>query len=381
MQSRDTHLHIGLVNVQMAESRVCFIDGEAGILLYRGYSINDLARYSTYEEVAYLLLYDRLPTTQELKDFNSQLASQRGLPAELLRTVEQFPKRANVMDNLRTAVSLLGSYYAGPAGQSLEKNLESGISLTAKFPTVVAALHRMRNNLKPVKPEASLSHAGNFLYMLHGKRPDEVATRAMDMDFILHAEHGFNASTVAARVTISTLSDIYSAVTSAIGALKGPLHGGAAGEAFKTLKQIGSVGDVESYARKALSQDGKISGFGHRVYKITDPRAVHLREVSKQLAEKTGNLRYFAIAQRLEEVAIPLLKEKRVYPNVDFYSGIVYDNLGIPEDLFDSIFAVGRSAGWVAHTLEQLQDNKLIRPLEKYTGRTESAYVPANKRK
>ena len=381
MEKQEEHLHLGLVNVLMAESKICFIDGEAGKLVYRGYNINDLARNSTYEEVAYLLLFGRLPTGTELKEFNSQLISQRALPDEFLRTVERFPISAPVMDNLRSAVSLLGSYHPVFHKGRSDKSIECGISLIAKFSTIVALLHRLRHNLKPIHPEASLSFAANFLYMLHGKKPDDVAIRAMDMDFVLHAEHGFNASTMAARVTISTLSDIYSAITSAVGTLKGPLHGGAAGEAFQALKEIGSAANAESYAKKALAQDGKISGFGHRVYKITDPRALHLREVSKQLAEKTGNTRFFSIAQRLEEVVIPLLKEKRVYPNVDFYSGIVYDNLGIPEELFDAIFAVGRSAGWVAHTLEQVSENKLIRPREKYTGPMDLTYIPIEQRK
>jgi citrate synthase len=371
----------GLEGVIAAESKICFIDGDNGRLLYRGYNINDLAKYSTFEEVSYLLLFGRLPNGRELKEFNDKLVRERNLPRKLLRIMKLFPKTSNIIDNLRTVVSLLGSYDRNPEDNTFEKNLERGISLIAKLPTIVSSLYRINNNLKIIRPNPKISHAANFLYMLRGRLPNEIEIKAMDLALIIHTEHGFNASTFSARVTISTLSDIYSAIVSAIGTLKGPLHGGASKEAFNMLKEIGSVENVENYVREKLSKKEKIFGFGHRVYKVLDPRVLPLKEMSNELAKKTGNFTYLKICERLEEVVVPLLKDKKVFPNVDLYSGVLYNYLGIPEELFDCIFAVGRIVGWVSHILEQLSDNRLIRPIGKYVGKMDLEYVPIDKRR
>jgi citrate synthase len=365
----------GLEGVIAAESSICFIDGEKGKLLYRGYNIDDLATKSNYEEVSYLLIFGRLPTKQELKEFRKRLVAERRLPKNLIKTMKLFAGTTNPMDSLRTSVSLLPSFDKEKSG------IDAGISMISKFPVIVATAHRLRNGLKQIKPKSSLGHSANFLYMLSGEKPDEFKEKAMDVDFILHAEHGFNASTFAARVTMSTMSDIYSAVVSAIGTLKGPLHGGAAGKVFEMLKEVGSVDRVESYVKEALANKKKIMGFGHRVYKTMDPRAVHIENAARELVKITGNSRYFDITQKFEEVVVPLLREKRIYPNVDFFSSTVYNCLNIPEELFDSLFAIGRVPGWIAHSLEQTVDNRLIRPREKYTGSMDLQYVPIGKRK
>jgi len=373
MADTGEELKRGLEGVLAAESSICFIDGEKGKLLYRGYDINDLATKSNYEEVSYLLVFGRLPTRQELKEFKKRLASERQLPKGLMKAMKLFAGVASPMDSLRTSISLLPSF-----DNYKKSDLDAGISMIAKFPTIVAAAHRLKSGMKPIKPKSSLGHSANFLYMLSGEKPDEVSAKVMDVDFILHAEHGFNASTFAARVT---MSDMYSAIVSAIGTLKGPLHGGAAGKVFEMLKRVGSPDRVEAYVKEALARKEKIMGFGHRVYKTIDPRAIHIEKAAGELAKKTGNSKYFEMTQKFEEIVVPLLKEKRIYPNVDFFSSTVYDGLKIPEELFDSLFAIGRVPGWVAHSLEQAADNKLIRPREKYTGGMDLPYVPIGKRK
>lgn len=366
----------GLEGVIAAESGVCFIDGEKGKLLYRGYNIDDLATKSNYEEVSYLLVFGKLPTRQELKDFKKRLAAERQLPKQLVKAMKLFAGTTSPMDSLRTSVSLLPSF-----DEARKSDLDAGISMIAKFPVMIATAHRLKNGLKPIRPRSGLAHSANFLYMLGGEKPDEVSARAMDVDFILHAEHGFNASTFAARVTVSTMSDMYSAIVSAIGTLKGPLHGGAAGKVFETLKKVGSADRVEAYVRDALARKERIMGFGHRVYKTMDPRAIHIENAARELAKKTGDSKYFDMTQKFEEIVVPILKEKRIYPNVDFFSSTVYSGLKIPEELFDPLFAIGRVPGWVAHSLEQAADNRLIRPREKYTGGMDLQYVPIAKRK
>jgi citrate synthase len=365
MSSEANVAKAGLEGVVAGESSISDVNGQEGRLIYAGYDIHDLAQHSTFEEVIYVLWNLKLPTRIELDDLKQQLAREMKLPTQIQDLIRQIPSDANPMDMLRTVVSALSFYDPDKADMSREANVRRAIRLVAKFPVIVTTFQRVRNGQEPVEPREDLSLAGNFLYTLTGEEPDEIATRTMDLAFILHADHEWNASTFAARVTAATLSDMYSAIVSAIGTLKGPLHGGANEGVIKNLLEIGSVDNVEAWTEDALTNKKKIMGFGHRVYRTEDPRATHLREMSGQLGERTGEKKWYEMSRKMEEV---MLREKKLNPNVDFYSASTYYALGLPTDLFTPIFACSRISGWTAHVLEQYENNRLIRPRAEYVG-------------
>jgi citrate synthase len=367
----------GLEGVIVAQSSICKIDGLQGKLYYRGYKIEDLAKGS-FEETAFLLIHKRLPNKKELENFSSRLKRERNLPVHIMDLIKTFPKSTKVIEALRTTVSALAAGDPEAGSVSMEGHINNGISLVAKFPTIVAYCYRINKGLNCLPADSKLGHAANFLYMLHGNVPREIEEKAMNTDLILHAEHGFNASSFAARVTISTLSDMHSAFTTGIGTLKGPLHGGAATEAMSMLLDIKQPENVATYVKEVLANHYRIMGFGHRIYKTYDPRARVLNAMAKDISQKHGNMRWYNIAQELENI---MAKEKNLYPNVDFYSAIVYHELGIPEGLDTPIFAIARSAGWVAHCIEQYENNRLIRPIEEYIGPVDLEYVPLTERK
>lgn len=369
----------GLKDVYLDNTESSFIDGQVGKLLYRGYNIHDLAEKSTFEEVVYLLLYGQLPTLQQLQDFDATLRANRIIPDDVIQVVD-LVKKSHPMDALRTGVSALAAFDPEVKDNSPEATIRKGVRLTAMGPTIVAAHHRLRQGLEPVAPNPDLNHAGNFLYMLFGELPDEETTRLLDVDFILHAEHGANASAFGARVTAATISDFHSAVTTGIGVLKGPAHGGAAEEVMKMAMEIGQPENAEEYCRKILDSGGRIMGFGHRVYKAEDPRARHLRSRAKALGEKMGQPQWFQILNYVEEKVMLPYRSRGIYVNVDFFAGSIYYLLGIPDDLFVSIFALGRIPGWTLQCVEQYTDNMLIRPLLEYTGPMDLEYVPISQR-
>ena len=377
MSSEPNVAKTGLEGIVAAQSSISDVNGEEGKLIYAGYDIHDLAQHATFEEVIYLLWNGRLPTAVELATLKSQLNSEAGLPGEIIELIRLLPKTANPMDMLRTVVSALGLYDADRADNSLEANARKAIRLTAKFPIIVTTFQRVRNGLEPVHPREEFSLAGNFLYTLTGEEPDEVATRTMDVAFVLHADHELNASTFAARVTAATMSDMYSAIVSAIGTLKGPLHGGANEGVINYLLEIGSVEAVEAWVKDAFAHKKKIMGFGHRVYRTVDPRATHLVEMSRQLGERTGETKWYEMSRKMEEI---VTREKHLNANVDFYSASTYYALGIPTDLFTPIFACSRISGWTAHVLEQFRNNRLIRPRAEYIGPRGLIYVPIEER-
>ncbi len=370
----------GLEGVVAALSMISSIDGENGILLYRGIPIEQLAEHSTFEETSYFLLYGRLPQRQELAEFENKLQRRRQLQPALLDLIRTFPPAANAMDLLRTSVSALGLYDSDPANNTAEKNLDRAIDLIAAFPTIVAAIQRRQSGKDFVAPRPDLNHAANFLYMVNGEAPTEYAVRVLDVALILHADHGFNASTFTSRVVISSLSDMYAAITAAVGSLKGPLHGGANSEVMTTLLKIGSIEKVEAYVLERLKNKQKVMGFGHRVYHTYDPRARLLSQYSQKLAQLTGNAKWFDMSKKVEEIMVREVGEKGIYPNVDFYSATVYYYMGLDQDLFTPIFAVSRIAGWTAHVLEQLQNNRLFRPRAIYPGEKNVPYVPIEQR-
>ena len=367
----------GLQDVVALESRICFIDGKGGRLVYRGYDVRDLARASTFEEVAHLLWYGRLPTGAERSDLQRRLEGLRALPERTAREIAAMPADAHPMDVLRTAVSAL-ALDEPKENRSGPGSIQGALRLTATLPTILGEFHRRRAGRSPIEPRPGLSHAAYLLYALLDRTPTESEARAIDVALILHADHELNASTFAARVTASTLSDLYSAVTSAIGTLKGPLHGGANERVMELVDQIGDPTRVEEIVRAKLGRHERIMGFGHRVYRVEDPRATILREWSRRIGEERGDLRSFEVLRRLEEV---VRREKGLYPNVDLYSGSVYSLLGIPPDLFTPIFAASRVAGWTAHVLEEYDDLRLIRPTAKYVGPVDLAYVPVADRR
>ncbi|MCI0421247.1 MAG: citrate synthase [Acidobacteria bacterium] len=368
----------GLQDVVAATSSICFIDGDKGVLSYRGIDIHELAEQSSFEEVCYLLWFGKLPRQRELGQLTQNLAQNRAVPQEVFGLMRTFPRDANPMDVLRTAVSALAFY--DPDGQSAgsDANLRKTYRLTGQIAGIVAATERIRHGQDPVEPDPTLKHAANFVYMLTGKKPTPTAEKAFDVALILHADHELNASTFAGRVTAATLSDVHSAVTAAIGALKGPLHGGANIDVMRMLLEIGEVSKVESWVKQALASKKKISGFGHRVYHTEDPRATHLRKMSRDLCESSGNSKWFEMSRLIEEM---MKREKNINANVDFYSATVYYTLGIAVDLFTPIFAVSRISGWTAHILEQLGNNRLIRPRAEYLGPQYPApYIPMAQR-
>ncbi|HTW54898.1 MAG TPA: citrate/2-methylcitrate synthase [Thermoplasmata archaeon] len=366
----------GLEDVVALESRICFIDGKQGRLIYDGYDIRDLAARSTFEEVAYLLWYGRLPTAAQLHDLTARLTELRRLPETLAVEIDALPATAHPMDILRTAVSALALLEPEETKPG-ESSIGGAQRLTAVLPSILGRFHRRRAGLPALRDRPELSHAAYLVYALLDRAPTELEARAIDVALILHADHELNASTFAARVTASTLSDLYSAVTSAIGTLKGPLHGGANERVMELLEEIGTVDRVEEVVKGKLSRHERIMGFGHRVYKVEDPRATILREWSRRVGEAHGSLRYYELLRKVEEV---VLREKGLYPNVDLYSGSVYSLLGIPHDLFTPVFAASRVAGWTAHVLEEYHDLRLIRPTAKYVGALDLPYVPIAQR-
>jgi citrate synthase len=367
----------GLEGVVAAQSSIGDVDGVNGVLIYQGYDIHDLARNSTFEETIYLLWNGRLPARAELDDLRAQLAANQTLPPEVLELMRRFPREADPMDTLRTAVSAIALYDEGARDLSREGALRTATRLTALFPVVVAAIERLRKGEEPVEPKKGLSLAANFLYMLRGEEPTEREARIFDVALILHADHELNASTFTARVVAGTLADVYGAVTAAVAALSGPLHGGANTNVMKMLLEIESPERAEGWLMDALAQKKKVMGFGHRVYKTEDPRSVHLREFAREMGEARGDTRWIEILERLREV---MFREKKLYPNVDYYSGAAYYQMGIALDLFTPIFAVSRVSGWTGHVLEQYANNRLIRPRAEYTGPRGLKYVPIDER-
>ena len=369
----------GLEDVVVSTSEICFIDGQQGRLVYRGFDVDDLVAHSCFEEVVYLLWHGRLPTRKELDAHTKALSAtaNRKLPPKLVGILTQLPRKSNPMEILRTGVSALSAFDPDAADNSREATLRKSIRLTAQMPTLVAAWERIRRGKPPVAPNPRLSLAGNFLYMMSGKTPTELATRTFDVALILHADHEFNASTFAARVTAATLSDIHSAVVSGIGALKGPLHGGANEQVMLMVEQIKDPARADAWIRKALADKARISGFGHRVYRVEDPRAKHLRRLALELGQQAGST---ANVEILETVARVVSADKHIFPNVDLFSGAAYASMGIPTDQFTPIFALSRIAGWAAHVLEQHGNNRLIRPRADYTGALDARYVPLSQR-
>src|ERR1700689_1213597 len=356
----------GLEGIVAANSGICWIDGDAGILSYRGIDIHELAEHSTFEECTYLLWNGILPNAAALREFESQLAAARMLDQRVIDLMRSFPTSATPMEVLRTTVSALSFYDPDEKDNSHDANVRKAFNLTAQIAMIVAIYDRIRKQKEIVPPDRSLTHAGNFLWMLNGEKPSKTATRTLDIALILHADHELNASTFAARVIAATLSDIHSAITGAIGALKGPLHGGANEAVMRMLFSIDKEGaDPVDYVAKLLAQKKKISGFGHRVYHTEDPRATHLRKMSEELGESSGNDKWFKMSRAIEKY---VLAEKKLNANIDFYSASAYTMLGIDLDLFTPIFAVSRISGWAAHVIEQLDDNRLIRPRAEYIG-------------
>jgi citrate synthase len=373
----------GLEGVVAAETRMSFIDGEKGILEYVGIPIDDLARNSTFEETVFLLWNTRLPKKGELAEFSNHLRSRYALPKGFRDRILSMPKDAQPMHMLRTAVSSLAMYDSDPNANDVPAARDKSLNILAQTPTIVAWFDRHRRGLPLVEPKADLSFAQNFLYMLNGEMPTPTMAKAFDVCMILHADHGLNNSTFAARVIISTKSDMYSAITGAIGSLRGPLHGGANEEVMEMLGEIPTVDDVEPYVMDKLkrrAEGARISGFGHRVYKAYDPRATFLKTLAKQLATDTGNQALYEKSQRIEDIMKREVAAKGIYPNVDFYSATTYHSIGLKLDLFTPMFAMSRISGWAGHCIEQLGDNRLFRPKAQYVGPHDVAYVPIEKR-
>ncbi len=372
----------GLAGVPAARTSICYIDGSTGKLQYRGYPIEVLAERCSYEEVAYLLVFGHLPTASQLEELRNQLIAERGLKFRIVDLLKTLPESGHPMDALTAAVAAMGMFYKGDHIGDPEFRRLSVVRLISKLPTIVAAWHRIRRGDDPIKPSTELSHAANFLYMLEGEVPTRLAERVFDVALILHAEHSMNASTFTARVTGSTLTDPYAVVASAIGSLAGPLHGGANEQVLSMLERIDhrSPHAVRSWAEDRLARKDKIMGFGHRVYKVKDPRATILQGLATKLFDKFGSTPDYDLAVELEGQMAELVGGKGIYPNVDFYSGIVYQKLGIPMDLFTPIFAISRVAGWLAHWLEQLDGNRIFRPSQIWVGETDRRFVPMEER-
>jgi citrate synthase len=367
----------GLEDVVAGDSEICFIDGREGRLVYRGYDIHDLAEHANFEEVCHLLWYGTLPNREELRRFDAALKAERGLPAAVGDLIRRSPKTAHTMSVLRTAVSELGMEDPEGEESSDSAHVRQAMRLTARMATMVAAIERVRTGEAPIDPDPELDHAANFLYMLWGRRPDPLEHHAFQVALILHADHELNASTFSARVTAATLADMYSAVTAAVGTLKGPLHGGANEQVMRMLMAIGSADRAEAYVTAALERHEKIPGFGHRVYRTDDPRAQHLRRMSHDLGQRAGDMHWYEISQVIEKT---MLERRQLYANVDFYSASTYYTMGLPLELFTPIFAVSRISGWTAHILEQYRHNRLIRPRAEYVGPERLTYVPIGQR-
>ena len=378
MKSDEITLHRGLQGVYFDRSATTFIDGKQGVLEYRGYNIHDLAEYSTFEETAYLLIHGNLPTQAQLDEFDSELKSARELPEKVFDVID-LVKDSHPMDVLRTAVSALASFDPDREDNSPEATIHKGNRLTSQVPGIVMAHHAIRRGKDPVPPSSTLSHAANFLYMLEGNEPSVDAANLMDKDFVLHADHGSNASAFTARVVAGTAADVHGAVTAGIAALSGPSHGGAAENVMQMAKEIGKPENAADYVRGLLSNRQRVMGFGHRVYKAEDPRARHLREGVKNLSEEMGQPEWYQILEGVVDAMKPYAR-RGIHVNVDFFAGVIYYLNGFPQDLFVPIFAVGRIPGWTIQVVEQLQHNILIRPLLQYTGEHNLEYVPISDR-
>ncbi len=368
----------GLRDVYIDRTKSSFIDGKIGKLLYRGYNINDLAAKSTFEETIYLLLHGRLPTFDQLRQFDSELKMSRGLPEEILSVIEVI-KNSHPMDVLRTSISSLAAFDLDTEDNSPEATLRKGVRLTAQAPTIVAAHSRIRQGKLPIAPNPELNHASNFLYMLFGEEPDPKDAKLIDKDFILHAEHGLNASSFGARIAASTQADLHCAVTTGVAVLKGPSHGGAAEEVMKMSMDIGDESNAEQYVKDLLSNGGRVMGFGHRVYRAVDPRSMHLKDDAKDLGERKGQPKWFSILESVMRSMEPYSR-RGICQNVDFFSGAIYYLMEIPDDLFISIFAMGRIPGWTVQVMEQFENNILLRPRLHYTGEMDMDYIPIEKR-
>ncbi len=368
----------GLAGIVVADSAICYIDGQKGILRYRGIDISDLIQFSSYEETTYLLWFGELPTHSQLEEFKARLAAEREIDESVWNMLTFSPSRPQPMEALRTAVSALSSYDPYNGDDSRAANVNKALYLTAKMPTIVAYYHRYSEGRERVHPDPNLSHAANFLFMLRGEPPTAPEERALDMAMLLMADHELNASTFAARVAASTLSDMYSAITSAIGTLKGPLHGGANQRAMEMMLEIGNEENVEPYITETLAKGSRIMGFGHRVYKTMDPRAIQLRGMVCTLGEEAEDPNWCDLSLKIIDTVAE--KKKGLYPNVDFFTAPLFYTLGIPLDLFTPIFALSRVVGWTAHVMEQYENNRLIRPLSDYVGPEQRPYVPIEER-
>ncbi len=370
----------GLEGVPATKSSVSYVDGQKGILEYRGINIKELAKKSSFIETSYLLIWGHLPSKEELQSFEDEIRNHRRIKYRIRDMMKCFPETGHPMDALQTSAAALGLFYSRRALDNPEYIRAAVVRLLANIPTMVAAFELMRKGNDPVKPKDNLDYAANFLYMLNEKEPDPLAAKVFDVCLTLHAEHTINASTFSAMVTASTLTDPYGVIASAVGTLAGPLHGGANEDVIDMLSEIGSVENVRPYLEKYFGAKGKIVGFGHRVYKVKDPRAIILQELAVELFEKFGYDKYYEIALEMEKVVEERLGHKGVYPNVDFYSGLVYRKLGIPSDLFTPVFAIARVAGWLAHWKEQLVANRIFRPTQIYSGGHDVSYTPLEKR-
>lgn len=370
----------GLEGIPAAQSSVSYVDGQQGILQYRGIRIEELAEKSTFLETSYLLIWGTLPTKEELEAFEHEIRYHRRIKYRIRDMMKCFPESGHPMDALQASAAALGLFYSRRDLDNPAYIRAAVVRLLAKIPTMVAAFQLMRKGNDPVQPRDDLGYSANFLYMLNEREPDPLAARIFDVCLTLHAEHTMNASTFSARVTASTLTDPYAVMASAVGTLGGPLHGGANEEVIAMLEEIGSVENVRPYLEDRLERKAKIMGFGHRVYKVKDPRATILQNLAEQLFEKFGRDKYYDIAVELERAVEEKLAHKGIYPNVDFYSGLVYSKMGIPTDLFTPIFAIARVAGWLAHWKEQLEENRIYRPTQVYTGLHEAEYIPIEQR-
>src|SRR6266851_4748055 len=375
--ARRQYLVLQLEGVVAAATRLSDVRGDIGRLIYCGYDINELAGKVTFEEVVHLLHHDHLPKRQELDELKGLLAAKRDLPKGVVNIITALPKDAPPMHAIRTAVSALGCFYPEADNDSMDENRLKALRLIARIPMITAYFHRHRQGKSLLDPNPALGEAANFLYLMDGEKPAAEKIKTLDLCYVLHADHGMNASTFSARVTIATLSDMYSAITSAIGTLKGPLHGGANEGVIKMLLEIGSLDNVDAYVADCLAQKKKIMGIGHRIYKVLDPRAPHLKRMAQILSAKLGDPKWIQMSERIAEI---MLTQKNLHANVDFYSATVYYSLGIPTDLFTPIFAIARTSGWTAHVLEQLADNRLIRPQSVYTGPVGLKVVPIAQR-
>jgi citrate synthase len=377
-----TEVPPGLADVPVAKSAISIIDGKKAILAYRGIPVEVLAKESHFEEVSYLLLHGELPTQRQLAHFSDELKSRRSVKFKVKDLLKALPETTHPMVALQTVIASLGGFYPAKSVSDSASNWEATYRILASMPTVVAAFYRISHGLEPIEPHADLDHAGNFFYMMFGKEPSPSVRKVLDACLILHAEHNMNASTFSARVTSSTLSSPYATISAAVGTLSGPLHGGANEEVLEMLNEIGPVANVKPWLDKKRAENAsfKVMGFGHRVYKVKDPRATVLQEFAEQAFAESGRPAKYEVAMTLEKACESIFGVKGVYPNVDFYSGVIYEALGIPMEQFTPIFAIARAAGWLSHWHEQLQNNRIYRPEQIYVGKTEAPYIPLDQR-